>query len=218
MTQQPDPEIGSDTLSNTLPILPLYEVTLFPKMVLPLMVMQADSIKLIDEAMNKDRVIGLLVSKQSPQEGVQPEKDLYSIGTSALILKMAKSQDDKAQLLVQGLSRFKIQKFIPNKNYLVARVKHLQDVQIKDRETEALMANLAGQFSRVVELSPGLPKEIIAMAKSLQDPGVMADMVASTINATAEEKQKVLELLDTKKTSDGSHPPGKSSTGCAGTR
>ena len=79
MMQQPDPEIGSDTLSNILPILPLYEVTLFPKMV-----MQAESIKLIDEAMNKDRVIGLLVSKQSPQEGVQPEKDLYSIGTSAL--------------------------------------------------------------------------------------------------------------------------------------
>ena len=199
MTQRPDSEVGSDTLSNILPILPLYEVTLFPKMVLPLMVMQADSIKLIDEAMNKDRVIGLLVSKQSPQEGVQPEKDLYSIGTSALILKMAKSQDDKAQLLVQGLSRFKVQKFIPDKNYLVARVKHLQDIQVKDRETEALMANLAGQFSRVVELSPGLPKEIIAMAKSLQDPGVMADMVASTINATAEEKQKVLELLDTKK-------------------
>ncbi len=199
MIQRPDPDIGSDNLSNVLPILPLYEVTLFPKMVLPLMVMQADSIKLIDEAMNKDRVIGLLVSKQSPQEGVQPEKDLYSIGASALILKMAKSQDDKAQLLVQGLSRFKVKKFVPNKNYLVARVEHLQDIQVKDRETEALMANLAGQFSRVVELSPGLPKEIIAMAKSLQDAGVMADMVASTINASAEEKQKILELLDTKK-------------------
>ena len=199
MTQQPDLEMGSDAISNILPILPLFEVTLFPKMVLPLMVLQAESVKLIDEAMNKDRVIGLLVSRQSPKDGLQPDKDLYSIGTSALILKMAKGQDEKAQLLVQGLSRFRVIEFTDNKEYLMARVEHLQDLSTKDRETEALMANLTSQFSRVVELSPGLPKEIIAMAKSLQDPGIMADMVASTINATVEEKQKVLELLDTKK-------------------
>jgi len=199
MTQPSEMEINSDTISNTLPILPLFEVTLFPKMVLPLMVMQADSIRLIDEAMNKDRVIGLLVSRQSPEEGVLPEKDLHGIGTSALILKMAKSHDEKAQLLVQGLSRFRVKEYLDNKRYLMARVEHLQDITVKDRETEALMANLSSQFSRVVELSPGLPQEIITMAKSLQDPGVMADMVASTINASVEEKQKVLELLDTKK-------------------
>ncbi len=199
MTQQPATEIGTESISNILPILPLFEVALFPKMVLPLMVMQADSVKLIDEAMNKDRIIGLLVSRQSPEEGVTPEKDLHRVGTSALILKMAKVQDNKAQLLVQGLSRFRVKKFINDKAYLMARVEHLTDIQIRDKETEALMANLASQFSRVVELSPGLPKEIVAMAKSLQDPGVMADMVASTINATAEEKQKVLEMIETKK-------------------
>jgi ATP-dependent Lon protease len=149
--------------------------------------------------MNRDRVIGLLVSRQSPEEGVLPEKDLYSIGTSALILKMAKSDDEKAQLLVQGLSRFKVKEFLDNKRYLMARVEHLQDIAAKDRESEALMANLTGQFARVVELSPGLPQEIITMAKSLQEPGVMADMVASTINASVAEKQKILELLDTKK-------------------
>jgi ATP-dependent Lon protease len=168
-------------------------------MVLPLMVMQADSIRLIDDAMNKDRVIGLLVSRRAPEEGVLHEEDLYGVGASALILKMAKSHDEKAQLLVQGLSRFKVVEYMKKNHYLTARVDHLQDITAKDRETEALMANLTSQFARVVELSPGLPHEIITMSKSLQDPGVMADMVASTINASVEEKQKVLELLDTKK-------------------
>ena len=198
MTDQADTGVESDVLSNVLPILPLFDVALFPKMVLPLMVMQADSVKLIDEAMNRDRIIGLLVSKTPPQDSVVPEKDLYTVGTSALILKMAKSQDNKAQLLVQGLNRFQVLEYLDDKEYLTARVEHLADAAQKDQETEALMANLAGQFSRVVELSPGLPKEIITMAKSLQDPGIMADMVTSTINATVEEKQKVLELIDTK--------------------
>lgn len=199
MTQPSESEVKSETISNILPILPLYEVTLFPKMVLPLMVMQADSIRLIDDAMNKDRVIGLLVSRRAPEEGVLHEEDLYGVGASALILKMAKSHDEKAQLLVQGLSRFKVVEYMKKNHYLTARVDHLQDITAKDRETEALMANLTSQFARVVELSPGLPHEIITMSKSLQDPGVMADMVASTINASVEEKQKVLELLDTKK-------------------
>ncbi len=200
MTQQPGVDVvpDSEAISDVLPIMPLYEVALFPKMVLPLVVMQANSIKLIDEAMSKDRTIGLLVSKQTPTEGGKPEEDLYSLGASALILKMAKTQDNKAQLLVQGLSRFRVKEYLPGKDYLIGRVEHLKDIEVKDKESEALMANLVSQFSRVVELSPGLPQEIVAMAKSLQHPGVMADMIASTINATAEEKQKVLEILDTK--------------------
>ena len=200
MTQHSNTEVvpDSDKISNVLPIMPLYDVALFPKMVLPLVVMQENSIKLIDEAMNKDRTIGLLVSKQTPTEGISPNEDLYAFGTSALILKMAKTQDNKAQLLVQGLSRFRLKKYIDGKDYLMAEVEHLDDIEVKDKETEALMANLVSQFARVVELSPGLPQEIVAMAKSLHHSGVMADMIASTINASAEEKQKVLEILDTK--------------------
>jgi ATP-dependent Lon protease len=200
MTQHPNMEVvpDSDKISDVLPIMPLFDVALFPKMVLPLVVMQSNSIKLIDEAMSKDRTIGLIVSKQTPTDGVSPSEDLYSFGASALILKMAKTQDNKAQLLVQGLSRFRLKEYIEGKDYLMGKVEHLNDVEVKDQETEALMANLVSQFARVVELSPGLPQEIIAMAKSLQHPGVMADMVASTINASAEEKQKVLEILDTK--------------------
>ncbi len=194
--QQPPVEHIDEVKPGILPILPLFDAALFPKMVLPLVVMQGESVKLVDEAMASDRLIGLVVSKKLAKENASPEEDLYGIGTSALILKMAKTQDNRAQLLVQGVSRFKILEFMDGKPYLQARVEIIPESETKDTETEALMSNLVNLFMRIAELSPGLPPEIGAMAKSIQEPGTLADMVASTINSTPEEKQRILELID----------------------
>jgi ATP-dependent Lon protease len=194
--QQPPVEHIDEVKPGILPILPLFDAALFPKMVLPLVVMQGESVKLVDEAMASDRLIGLVVSKKLAKENASPEEDLYGIGTSALILKMAKTQDNRAQLLVQGVSRFKILEFMDGKPYLQARVEMIPESEAKDTETEALMSNLVNLFMRTAELSPGLPPEIGAMAKSIQEPGTLADMVASTINSTPEEKQRILELID----------------------
>ena len=120
------------------------------------------------------------------------------MGTTAMILKMAKTQDNRTQLLVQGLNRFKISAFEKGKSYLRARVELIKDIETKDNEIEALMSNLVNQFERIVELSPGLPPEIAQMAKTIQEAGTMADMIASTINSTPVEKQKVLETVDIK--------------------
>jgi ATP-dependent Lon protease len=197
--QQSSMEFDAGKVPEILPILPLYDAALFPKMVLPLVVLQGESVQLVDEAMAKDRIIGLIVSKK-PEEKSKPQReDLARMGTSALILKMAKTQDNRTQLLVQGLSRFKIKSFEEGKPYLVARVALIKDVEKKDNETEALMSNILSQFERIVELSPGLPPEIAQMAKTIQEPGTLADMIASTINSNPEEKQKVLELEDIKK-------------------
>ncbi len=202
MADQPAPmEIGAEKVPEVLPILPLYDAALFPKMVLPLVVMQGESVKLVDEAMAKDRIIGLVVSKK-PEESQSPAKeDLAQVGTSALILKMAKTQDNRTQLLVQGLSRFKIRSFEEGKPYLVARIESIKDVENEDedKEIQALISNIISQFERIVELSPGLPPEIAQMAKTIQEPGTLADMVASTINSNPEEKQIVLEMVDVKK-------------------
>ena len=82
--------------------------------------------------------------------------------------------------------------------YLRARFELIKDIEIKDNEIEALMSNLVNQFERIVELSPGLPPEIAQMAKTIQEAGTIADMIASTINSTPVEKQKVLETVDVK--------------------
>ncbi len=200
MTQpQPAIEISTDKMPEIIPILPLYDTALFPKMVLPLVVMQKKSIQLVDEAMSQNRIIGLIVAKKPIGEGTYSQDDLNAVGTSALILKMAKTEDHRAQLLAQGLERFRIKEYIKGKTYLQARVEYVKDIEKKDKEIKALMSNIVSQFTRIAELSPGLPQEIIAMAQSIQEPGILADLIASTINTTVEEKQTVLEIYDVKK-------------------
>ena len=197
--KQPSLDFGSRELPEILSILPLFDATLFPKMVVPIVIMQRESIQLVDEAMSKDRTIGLILSKNSEVKSKYTPDDLYKFGTTALILKMAKNEDNRAQLLVQGLGRFKVKDFIKGKPYLQARVENLQDIETKSKEIDALMANLVGLFTKVVEFSPGLSPDILSMAKSIQVPGILSDMIASIINSTLEEKQKVLETLDIKK-------------------
>jgi ATP-dependent Lon protease len=217
---QPPVEIPKEKQPESLPILPLFDAVLFPKMVMPLVVMQDDSIQLVDEAMTKNRIVGLLVSKksaatatsQTPEQAPKspepkpaetgdakktvPEKDLFQIGTSATILRMAKTADNHSQLIVQGLGRFKVKEFVTGKPYFQAHVEYLKDEGEKDKETEALISNLIGLFGKVVELSPGLPQEIGSMVKTIQDPGILANMIASTLNSAVEEKQKILEIDD----------------------
>jgi ATP-dependent Lon protease len=200
MTDNQAPDAGNQTASmpEALPILPLFDATLFPKMVLPLVVMQGESIQLIDEAMSKNRIIGLLVSKEKEMKSSYLREDLYDVGTSALILKMAKTEDNKAQLLVQGLSRFRVKEILEEQPYLKVQVELINEKEEKDKEIEALMSNLVGLFSKVVELSPGLQPEIASMARSIKEASTLADMITSSINSTSEEKQKILETIDIK--------------------
>ena len=195
--KQPLPS-GNDTLPEILPILPLFDAALFPKMVLPLVVIQKESVQLVDDAMSKDRIIGLIVTKTAEKGTDDPASKLFQYGTAAMILKMAKTEDNKAQLLVQGLSRFKVNTYTEPRPYLKAKVSYLTDTGDVDTEVQALMSNIIGWFERIVDLSPGLPPEMGSMAKTVQEPGVLADMVASIINSSREEKQKVLELIDIK--------------------
>jgi len=220
MTKQRSPEeFTTEKLPERLPILPLHETALYPKMVLPLVVMQGDSIKLVDEAMQKDRIIGLLVAKpdatetddagandkdgggevESDAQAFDPMENLSRVGTSAMILKMAKTQDNQTQMLVQGISRFRVKAFDQEKPYLIAQVEHIKEKGAEDKEAEALMKNLVNYFDRVVELSPGMPPEVAVMAKNINEPGTLANMVASTLNIDAQKKQVILEIDDVKK-------------------
>jgi len=199
MTEQKTSEDFSvSSLPEILPILPLFDNVVFPKMVFPMEVFGDKSIQLIDEAMAKDRFMGLAVSKKSALETQYQPDDFYSIGTSVVILRMAKSPENKAQLLLRGIDRFRIKEFIEGSPYLQARIEPLETPEIRDIEVEALMSNLVTLFDRVVKLSPFLPQEFGTMAKSITEPGTLADMVASIINASIEEKQKILETIDIK--------------------
>ncbi|MCX5846187.1 MAG: endopeptidase La, partial [Deltaproteobacteria bacterium] len=196
--QKPPEELKVVKIPDILPVMPLFNVVVFPNMMFPLEVFGEQSITLVDEAMAVDRIIGLVMSKKSPLEIKNQPEDFYDIGTAVVIVKMAKTGDNRANLLIQGISRFKITEFVEGKSYPQARVEVLEDVVEKDIEIDALMANLTGLFDRMVKLSPVLPQEFGTMAMSITSPGVLADVISSIINSAAEEKQKILEILDVK--------------------
>ncbi|MBN2439340.1 MAG: endopeptidase La [Deltaproteobacteria bacterium] len=200
MSQKASGEMKIASIPEILPVLPLAGAFVFPKMLFPLEVSGASAVSLIDEAMAGDRLIGLVMLKQSCDQAEGPHKieDFYGVGTSVVILRMAKTADNKTQLLLQGIGRFRIVELLEGKPYLRARVENLEDREVKDIEVEALMANLVGLFERIVKLSPFLPQEFGAMAKTVSEPGILSDIVASVINAPIEEKQKLLEILDVK--------------------
>ena len=200
MTEQKFPEENKNfPIPEVIPILPLHNALVFPKMIIPLEVSGSNS-TLVDEAMTKERLVGLIMSKNEPasRNNLYSLADLHSVGTCAVILKMAKVAGNKTQMLLQGISRFQILELIDHPSYQQARIKVIEDKDVKDIETEALMANLVALFDRILKLSPFLPPEFGPMAKSVNEAGILADLIASIINAPLEEKQKILDIADTK--------------------
>ena len=191
---------GDETakVPEVLPILPVTDLILFPRMVLPLVVHGEESQKLVDEAMGKDRRIGILVSKKKDMKASPKPEDLYSVGTVALILKMSKPVDKGTQLLVQGVGRFRIEEYVSDKPYLRARIESIPEQTTKDIEVDAMTSNLTSLFQRVLKLSPYLPKELDVLARSLDEGGMLADLIASSLNISNEEKQTILDTQDVK--------------------
>ena len=193
----PNSPVSTEDIPAVIPILPIVDTNLFPKMVLPLVLIQKEAIDLIDEAMAGSRMLGVLLSRRSDLDTKHRAGDLFRVGTVAMILKMSKMDDEKAQLLIQGVNRFKVNEYLLNKPYIQADI-HVLRSRNGDRtvENRALMSNIVKQYEKIVGLSQALPAEMGEMIKSLQEPDVLADMVASTINAPVREKQKVVELVD----------------------
>ena len=185
------------TAYRDLPVLPLKEVVLYPKMVLPLMVGNKNSIRLIDDALVKDKTIAMVAIKEGEVEEVKPET-LFGMGTSAVILKMVKISEDLVRLLVQGVNRIQIENYVRTTPYLRANATVLEDKGKRNMEIDALIVSIKGLFQKALELAPHLPSEVGVIVMNIDDPSTLADLIASNLNITVVEKQEVLEALDIK--------------------
>lgn len=185
------------TIPDEIPLLPVTDVALFPKMVMPLMIWEKNWVQLVDEALMKDHLIGLVMIKGKGHDPMTSD-DLYLTGTVGSILKMAKVPEGGVRLMVQGLSRFRITEFTSTTPYFKARIEVLKDQMESNIELDALINSVRGLFNKVLELSPYLPSELGLLAQNVEDPGSLADMIASTLNVSKEDKQEILEILTVK--------------------
>jgi len=192
-----DKEIDKGEIPGEVPILPLRDTVIYPFMVSPLFVARKKSIKLIDDVLLGNRILGLVAQKKAEIENPTPD-DLYEYGTVATVLKMLKFPDGSIRVLVQGLSRMKILKYTQEEPYFKAKIRPLEDIIEKSTELEALARNISIQFQKVVSLVPQLPEELQVVVVNMTHPGKLADLVASNLNLSLEEKQTILETLDVK--------------------
>ena len=182
-------------IPEKIPILPVGDLVLFPKMIIPLVVTEEPLIKLIDDALVGDKTVGIITSKGAAGSK-KPVEDLYTVGTAAAILKMSKMHTDAVRLIIQGIARFMVKNYIASEPYVRAEIEVLPDVLEKDIEVDALASNIKNLFHRVLELSPYLPSELGAMVMTIEEPGILADTVTSSLNLNKDEKQTVLETFD----------------------
>ena len=191
------PEKDLLSLPETLPLLPIRDIVVFPYMVLPLFVSREKSIKSLEEALSKDRLIFLVTQKKLSKEDPSP-KDLYRVGTVAVVMKMLKLPDGKVKILVQGLSKASIKETLQTTPYLLVRVENIKDPFITEitLETEALMRNVREQLERIVSYGKLLSPDLMFVLESVDDPGRLADLVASNLELTVEKAQEILEILD----------------------
>ncbi len=194
------PEVTSrPAIPAILSLLPLRDTVLFPQAVLPLAVAREVSVHLVDEAMLGSHLIGVVTQRDPAVEEPGPQ-DLYGVGTAGIIHKMLKYPDGTLRLVVQGLARFRIVEAIQQTPFLKARVEVLEEAPADgDLEVEALARSAAALFQKVVALSPTLSDDLAALVMNVQDPGWLADLIATTFpSLPTPVKQELLECLDLK--------------------
>jgi ATP-dependent Lon protease len=180
-----------------LPLVPVRDVVVFTNMILPLLVGREGSIQAVEKAVSQDRLIFLSTQKDSLTENPKPE-DFYPTGTVAIILRTMKLLDGSIKMLVQGLSRARILEYLQLSPFFKVRLETLADrgTDINQVEIEALMRNVREQSEKILSLKGLLSSDIIAILNSIEEPGPLADLIASNLRLKMEDSQEILEEAD----------------------
>jgi len=179
-------------------LLPLRDIVVFPHMVIPLFVGRDKSITALNEVMKKDKKIVLVTQKNSEVD--DPKKnDIFNYGCESSILQLLKLPDGTVKVLVEGITRVKINEFQDNNEYLSCSYEKLSDVLSKDEDLMTLALNSIKKLEKLTSINKKISNETINNIKLLKDPSKISDNIASHLNATISEKQQVFETLDLKK-------------------
>jgi ATP-dependent Lon protease len=203
MAEPEEKEIGVEReaelpIPDILPVLPLKDVVVFPFIILPLSVSREKSINAVDAALAEQRIIMLVAQRDGQNESPRPE-DLYGVGTVAAIMRMLKLPDGRIRLLVQGLSRARIDTVLTEEPFFKAKITRLEETESPKElppEHEALLRSVKQNLEKSVSLGKSISPEVMVIAANLEDPARLADLAASNLDLKLEDAQRILESTD----------------------
>eukprot|EP01022_Parablepharisma_sp_SALTPOND_P018100 TRINITY_DN2940_c1_g3_i2.p2 TRINITY_DN2940_c1_g3~~TRINITY_DN2940_c1_g3_i2.p2 ORF type:complete len:894 (-),score=349.06 TRINITY_DN2940_c1_g3_i2:16642-19323(-) len=190
---------GATTMEipDEMPVLPVRDIVVFNYMILPLFVGREKSVAAVDAALNSNRFITILTQRDESVDEPGPD-DLYEVGTVAMIMRMLKMPDGRLKVLVQGVSRAKVKEFTSTEPHLQARVETIEEPETEDLSLEqiALMRAAKEQSEKILTLRGISPSDIMAVLNSVEEPGRLADLIASNLRLSQEDAQAILEERD----------------------
>jgi len=184
-------------IPDSLPVLPVRDIVVFPYMILPLFVGREISIKAIEHSLSNNKMVLLLTQRDLTIENPNPE-DLYTTGTVALIMRMLKLPDGRVKILVQGLSKARALDYPQTEPFFRANIEKIEDLATGEItiEIEAQIRNVKEQLEKVASLGKAILPDIIGVVETIDDPGRLADLIASNLGLKTEQAQEVLEITD----------------------
>jgi ATP-dependent Lon protease len=185
------------TVPESLPVIPLRNTVFFPRQVLPISVGREKSLRAVEEA-QKNKTSLLVVAQRDGDNENPTFKDLYRMGTVAQVVKTFNLPGGGKSVLLQGNSRARVLTEIGSEEYFKAAVQHIEDEQVDDIETDALVTSIRSVFQRMVELSKEYSDEHLSIILNLDDAAGTADIAAAIMSASVREKQRILETLNVK--------------------
>lgn len=195
MTPEDEEEINKEELPEELPILPLRNTVLFPGVVIPITAGRDKSIRLIKDANNGDKVIGVVSQKDEEVENPAVE-DVNTLGTVARILRVLQMPDGNTTVIIQGKKRFEIDEIITTEPYMRARVKEVEEVRPERENPEftAIIESIKELSLQIIKNSPNIPSEASFAIKNIESGSFLINFVSSNMNLSVKEKQELLEM------------------------
>ncbi|AWU45936.1 endopeptidase La [Blattabacterium punctulatus] len=200
MSQDEEDQLLKDDIPEKLCILTVRNMVLYSGIVFPIIAGKSGSIQLLQDAYGFDKTVGVLTQKNSVIENLS-EKDLYTIGTVAKILKLLKMPDGNTTVILQGKRRFKVNRFIQNDPYFKAEIIALKENKpsCKDKEYLALVESIKEIAIKIIQDNPNIPSEASIAIRNIESPSFLINFVAANMNLATRDKQKLLEYNDLKK-------------------
>lgn len=190
-----EPEVFD--IPNTLPLLPVRDMVMYPSVMLPLFVGRDMSINAVEKSLSKERLIVVAAQKDLTDEDPLPER-IYSVGVVSQIMRMLRLPDGRLKVLIQGIKKAKVKRYVQEIPTFMVEIEPVEEPIITEitLEIEALMRYVKEEMEKVVSMGRMVPPDVLMVIDTIDEPGKLADIAAANLGLTVEKSQEILEIID----------------------